>query len=147
MSSNVSYSPETLKSGQHRQFFPLWPWHFDRWPWKELGHLCYAASNFVHNSVAIGEFNLEFRSGNAKFWSKSTILAPCDLEIWRIALKNNRTPPLNNIKLCASLHLHMWIRTGVTVRNRINVFFLPRWPWPLIAELDLLHGHHFCQWQ
>ena len=28
---------------------------FDVWPWKTIGHLFYAASNFVHHFVAIGE--------------------------------------------------------------------------------------------
>ena len=25
--------------------------------------------------------------------------------------------------------------------------FGPLWPWPLISDPDLLHRHHFCQWQ
>ena len=45
-------------------------------------------------------------------------LEPCDLEIWRMTLKNNRAPLLSNIKLYASFHHHMWIQTGVTVRKR-----------------------------
>ena len=49
MNSNWSYSPETLNSGQNRQFF-----------------------------------------------------VPCDLEIWRMTLKNNRAPLLCCFKLCAS---------------------------------------------
>ena len=44
----------------------------DGWPWKTIGHLSYAASNFRHNFIAIGEFKLELRSGNAQFRSKST---------------------------------------------------------------------------
>ena len=45
-------------------------------------------------------------------------LEPCDLEIWRMTLKNNRAPLLSNIKLYVSFHHHMWIQTGVTVRKR-----------------------------
>ena len=33
---------------------------------------------------------------------------PCDLEIWRITLKNNRAPLLCYFKLCASFHSHWW---------------------------------------
>ena len=44
----------------------------------------------------------------------------CDLEIWRMTFKNNRTPFLSNIKLCASFHHHMWIQTGITVRKQLN---------------------------
>ena len=47
-------------------------------------------------------------------------LEPCDLEIWRMTLKNNRAPLLSIIKLYASFHHHMWIQTGVTVRKRLR---------------------------
>ena len=47
---------------------------FPVWSWKSIGHLFYATSSFVHHSVAIGEFKLELQSGNAQFWSTSTIL-------------------------------------------------------------------------
>ena len=54
----------------------------------------------------------------------------CDLEIWRMTLKNNRAPLLSNIKLYASFHHHMWIQTGVTVRKR--------WSWVVtLCDLDL----------
>ena len=32
---------------------------------KNMGHLSYAASYFVHHFIAIGEFKLELQSGNA----------------------------------------------------------------------------------
>ena len=71
---------------------------FDGWPWKTIGHLFYATSSFVHHFVAIGEIKLELLSGNAQYGSNSTIFRGCDLEIWRMTLKNNRIPPLNNTK-------------------------------------------------
>ena len=46
---------------------------FDGWPRKTIGHLFYVASSFVHHFTAISEFKLESESGNAQFWSKSTI--------------------------------------------------------------------------
>ena len=52
----------------------------------------------------------------------------CDLEIWRMTLKNNRAPLLSIIKLYASSHHHMWIQTGVTVRKR--------WSW-VVTSLTL----------
>ena len=70
---------------------------------------------------------------------------PCDLEIWRMTLKNNRAPLLSNMKLCASFHRYMWIQTIVTVRKRLKGSWPPS-PWPLTSNLDLLHGHHVCQW-
>ena len=47
-------------------------------------------------------------------------LAPCDLELWQMTLKNNRAPLLSNIKLYISFHHHMWIQTGVTVGKRLS---------------------------
>ena len=66
---------------------------------------------------------------------------PCDLEIWRMTLKNNRAPLLSNIKLCASFHHHMWIQTGVTVRKRLSwvltsvTLTFDLWPWSVAWTL------------
>ena len=63
-------------------------------------------------------------------------LEPCDLEIWRMTLKNNRAPLLTIIKLYASFHHHIWIQTGVTVQNRLSwvltsvTLTFNLWPWP-----------------
>ena len=43
---------------------------------------------------------------------------PHDLEIWQMTLKNNRSPLLYYIKLCASFQSHGWNQTGVTVQKR-----------------------------
>ena len=100
---------------------------FVGWPWKTIGHLFYATSSFVNHFKAIGEFKLEWQSGNAQFRSKSAIFVPCDLEISRMTLKNNRAPLLCYFKIWASFHSHLWIRTGVTVRKipilGQNIFF------------------------
>ena len=65
---------------------------FDGWTWQTIEHLFYATSSFINHFKAIGEFKLEWQSGNAQFRSKSAIFVPCDLEISRMTLKNNRTP-------------------------------------------------------
>ena len=68
-------------------------------------------------------------------------LEPCDLEIWRMTLKNNRAPLLSNIKLYASFHHHMWIQSGVTVRKRLSwvvtsvTLTFDLWPWPFVWTL------------
>ena len=67
-------------------------------------------------------------------------LAPCDLEIWRMTLKNNRAPLLSNIKLYVKFHHHMWIQTGVTVWKRLSwvvtsvtlTFDLLTLPWSMV---------------
>ena len=137
MNSNFSYSPETLYSGQNWQFVVPCDLEIWWWPWKTIGHLFYATSSFVHHFVAIGEFKLELQSGNAQFGSKLTIFfIACDLEIWRMTLKNKRTPILCNIKLYASFHHLMWIQTGVTVWKRLSwlmtsvTLTFDLWPWP-----------------
>ena len=45
-------------------------------------------------------------------------LVPCDLQIWRMTLKNNRAPLLCHFKLCVSFHTHWWIQIWDTVRKR-----------------------------
>ena len=84
-------------------------------------------------------------------------LEPCDLEIWRLTLKNNRAPLLCYFKLYASFRSHRWIQTGETVRKRpiwVKIEdFLSRvtlqfdvWPWKKIGHLFYATSsfvHHF----
>ena len=148
MSSNCSYNPETLNSGQNWWFFcPMWPWNSTDDLEKKIGrHLFYATSSFVHHFVAIDQFKLELQSGNAKKIRVKIgdFFVPCDLEIWWITLKNNRAPLLYHNKLCASFHCHMWSQTGVTVRKRLSWILTSV---TLTFDLDLLHGHHFWNWK
>ena len=52
-------------------------------------------------------------------WVKFDVfLVPCDIAIWWMTLKNNRSPLLCYFKLCSSFRSHWWIQTGVTVRKR-----------------------------
>ena len=82
---------------------------------------------------------------------------PCDLEIWRMTLKDNRTPLLCYFKLYASFRRHRWIQARVTVRKRpiwvkIDDFFsratllFDVWPWKTIGHLFYATSsfvHHF----
>ena len=120
-------------------FCPVWPWNFTDDLEKTIGHLFYATSSLVHHFIAICGFKMELQSGNAQFGSKLAIFFPCDIEIWRMTLKNNRAPLLCYFKLCASFHSHLWIQNGVTVQKRqiwvkIGDFFvlcdLEIWPLP-----------------
>ena len=91
---------------------------FDGWPWKTIGHLFYATLSFVRHFKPIGELKLKLQSGNAQFGSNRWFFQPCDLEILRMTLENNRAPFLCYFKLCASFRSHWWIQTGVKVRKR-----------------------------
>ena len=65
----------------------------------------------------------------------------CDLEIWRMTLKSNRSHFLCHIKPCASFRHHMWIQTRVTVRKQLNWVLtscdLDLWPLTLIFCMDI----------
>ena len=76
--------------------------------------------------------------------SKSVgFFVPCDLEIWRTTLKNDKAPLLYYIKLCTSCQNHEWIQTGVTIWKRsiwvkITIFWSLKfdgWPWKTIGHL------------
>ena len=82
---------------------------------------------------------------------------PCDLEIWRTALKHNRAPLLCHLKLCASFRSHWSIQMEVTfqkhlIRVKIDKFLFRvtlkfvRWPWITIGHLLIATSsfvHHF----
>ena len=99
-------------------FFSRVTLKFDVWPWKTIGHLFYATSSFVHHFVAMGDFKLELQSGTPNLGEIQRFLEPCDLEIWRMTLKNNRAPLLFYFKFRASFRNHWCIETWVTVRKR-----------------------------
>ena len=89
-----------------------------------------------------------------KIWR---FLELCDLEIWRLTLKNNRAPLLCYFKVYASFRSHQWIQAGVTVRKRpiwvkIDDFFsrvtlqFDIWPSKTIGHLFYATSsfvHHF----
>ena len=138
-------SPETLNSGQYRQFFVPYDHEIWKMTLESKRPLFYSTSSFVHHFKAMGELKLEIQSGNAQFGSKLAIFCPLDLEIWRMALEINRAPLLCCFKLCASFQSHGWIQTGVTVRIRSirvkigNIFPVTskfdEWPWKTIGHL------------
>ena len=73
-------------------------------------------------------------------------LEPCDLEIWRMTLKNNRAPLRCCFQLCAWFHCDMWIQTGVRVRKRLSwvltsvtlTFDLWHWPFAWTSLLTMV---------
>ena len=85
--------------------------------------------------------NLSYSPETPNLGQIRQFLEPCDLEIWRMTLKNNRAPLLSNIKLYTSFYHHMWIQTGVTVRKRLSwvltsvTLTFDLWPWPFAWTL------------
>ena len=92
-------------------------------------------------SLPLVNLNWSYSSETPNLGQIRRFLAPCDLEIWRMTLKNNRAPLLSNIKLYVSFHHHMWIQTGVTVRKRLSrvttsvTLTFDLWPWPFAWTL------------
>ena len=113
--------PIRVKTGD---FCPAWPWNLTHNFENQLVKLC---TSFPSHRL-IGVF------------------VPCDLEIWRMTLKNNKAPLLHNAKQCALFQSHRLIQTWVTARKRsIRVktgeflsrvtFKFDRWPWKSIEHL------------
>ena len=71
-------------------------------------------------------------------------LEPCDLEIWRMTLKNYRAPLLSNIKLYASFHHHMCY-SPETVKLGCDLCDLDLWPLTITFCMDvtLVFGNNF----
>ena len=62
--------------------------------------------------------NLSYSPETPNLGQIRRFLEPCDLEIWRMTLQNNRAPLLYYFKLCASFRTHWWIQTWGTVWKR-----------------------------
>ena len=121
MNSNWSYSPETPNFGQTGRF--LEPCHleiwwmtlkFDGWPWKIIGHLFDAIQALCIISYPLVDSNWSYSPEMTNLGQIRRFLEPCDLEILRMTLKNNRAPLLCYFKLCAAFCSHWWIQIGVT---------------------------------
>ena len=91
---------------------------FDRWHWKTIGHLFYTTSSFVHHFIPSVKPKWSYSLETPNLGQNRRFFVPCDLDIWRMTLKNNRAPPLCYFKLCASFLSHLSIQNEVTVRKR-----------------------------
>ena len=99
---------------------------FDGWPWKTIGHIFYAASSFVHHFTAISEFKLELQSGNAQFWSKSTIF----LAVWpRNFTDDPQQGKSEGFDSC-------YRPSNLTQIGFKSLIFQPVWPWNLMDDLE-----------
>ena len=104
------------QSGSNLTIFrAVWPWNLTMtFKNNRAPLLCYFKLCASFHSHC--EFKLELQSGNAQSGSNSTM--PCDLDIWRMTLKNNRAPLQCYFKLCAAFRSHWCNQTWVRVRKR-----------------------------
>ena len=158
MNSNSINSPETPNLGQNRWFLALCDLEnlmdglekHQGTPSMLLQALCIISQPSM-NSNSINSPETPNLGKNRR------LLVPRDLEIWRMTLKNNRTPLLCYLKHCASFQNHRWIQTPLTVRKRpiwvkIDNFWsrvslkFDGWPWKTIGHLFYATSsivHHF----
>ena len=141
LNSNWSYRPETPDLGQNRRFYV--PCDFEIW-WmtleKNRAPLLYHTELYasfqshwgIQTGVTVRKHIIRVKIGD--------FFVPWVLEIWWMTLKNNRTPLLYYVKLCASFQSHWWIETGVTIRKssiRVKICDLCYvWPWILTDDLE-----------
>ena len=127
-------------------YCPVWSWNLtddhknNRAPLLCCFKLC--ASLHSHRWI-----QTSYSPEHPQFGPKSAIFVLCDLEIWWMTLKNNRSPLPRYFKLCASFRSHWWI--GVTVRkrpiwvkiddllSRVTLKF-DGWPWKTIEQHQYL---------
>ena len=159
VNSNWRYSPETPNLGQIWWF--LEPCDLETWRMTLKNNraplLCYFKLCVSFPSHWWIQTRDTVSPETPNLGQISWFLEPCDLEIWRMTLKNNRAPLLCYFNFCASFHSHWWSQTGVTVRKRpIWVkfdYFLSHvtlkfdgWPWKTIGHLFYASStfvHHF----
>ena len=121
-------------------YYPVWPWNLMDNLGKQYGTSSMLLQALCINSYPLGNSNWSYSPETPNLGQIRRLLEPCDLEIWRITLKNNRAPLQCYFKLCATFRSHWWIQTGVTVRKRpIWVKFddfRAVWPWNLTDHLE-----------
>ena len=162
MNSNLSYSPEHSIRVKICHFLVLVTLKFDRWHRKTIGHLFYAASNFVHHFIVISEFKPELQSGNAKLGSKSMIF------LSRMSLKLNKWPwkTIGHLFCATSSFVHCFkaiggfnlvLQSGNAQFGSKSTICLTVWPWnlrmtleinrvPLLRSIKLFVSFHHQMW-
>ena len=118
-------------------YCPMWYWNLMHDIEKQYGTsfmLRYALCIISKPSV---NSNLRYSPEILNLAQNRRFFVPCDLEIWRMSLKNNRAPLLSCFKLCVSFHSHQWDLTWVTVQKPQFVFvFCPVWPPNLTDDFE-----------
>ena len=106
-------------------FCPMWPWNLmdDLGKQKGTFSILHQALCIISNPSV--NSNWSYSPETLNLGQNRQFFVPCDLEIWRMTLKNNRAPLLCCFKLFASFHSHQWIQIGVTVRKR-----------PILVKID-----------
>ena len=122
-------------------FQPLWPWKFDEWPRKTMGHLFHTTSSFVHHFKSICAFKLDLQFGNAQFGSKLPIF------LSHVTLKFDGRPwkTIGHLFYAASSFVHHFIaitefklelQSGNGQYGSKSAIFRPLWHSNLMDDLE-----------
>ena len=114
-------------------FCPVWP--------RNLNYF-YTTSSFADHFKTISEFTLELQSGNAEFGSKSAIF------LSRVTLKFDGwfRKTIGHLFYATSSFVHHFLASckfKLELRSGNGQIWAK---FVLTSDLDLLYGHHFCQW-
>ena len=98
-------------------FCSVWPWNLmddfknNRAPLLYYVKLCasFQSHQCIQASITVRKCSIRVKI--------RIFVGTCDLEIWRITLKNHRAPLLCCFNLCVSFCSHWWIQTGATIRK------------------------------
>ena len=102
-SGNVQFGSKSTIS------WAVWPRNFTDDPQKQQG-VCFMLLQALYIiSYPLVNSNWRYSPETHNLGQIRRFLEPCDLEIWRITLKNNRAPLLCYFKFCATFHSHWWI--------------------------------------
>ena len=98
---------------------------------KTIWHLFYTTWSFVHHSKAIGEFKLEWQSGNAQLGSKSAMFCP----MWPWNLMDDLKKTIwHYFKAIGEFKLEK--QSGNAQLGSKLGMFCPMWPWNLTDDLE-----------
>ena len=136
------FTLELLSGNKSSMFRFVCPWNLFGWPCENMAPI-QCLFRLVNHFVTFGEFKHELQSKNASFGSNSSVVVPCDIEIWQMISTNNRTSLPCQSKLCASFYRHLRIQTRVTVQKWTNLANFVLTSVTLTLDLDILHRHHF----
>ena len=90
-------------------FGPVWPWNLTDDREKQYGTFSMLFQALCIISKPSVNSKLSYIPKTPNLGQNWRFFVPCDLEIWRMTLKNKKAPLLCYFKLCASFHSHPWI--------------------------------------
>ena len=99
-------------------FRAVWPWNLTDDLEKQQGTSSMLLQALCIISEPLGNSKWSYSPETTNLGQIRWFLEPCDLEIWRMTLKNNRAPLQCCFKHCASFRKHWCIQTWVRVRKR-----------------------------